>query len=459
MEIEILGVDEYFPTEQRDAALLALTLLGYTKIPSTQFVEGSSRSISPENFTISIGGRLFYRPLTQIDVEGARTGFLRVLELLKVKTDVKFYDGISEMPDSLTLDLVPAELYATIALNLSLKEIDHLCQTNRQFKENVCDDNVFWRRKFIQDYGPAPIIETDWKKVYREERQVVVFDRGHPNGFEIGIRAKKIRTGFDIYIIDSEDRLILKTHGNSYTKITDFKVLDMATAGMHDIYVITTDRKVAKITVSIKTRDYTISHFYNLPPAKNVYSSVHTHAVIDMQDNLWTFGRNMRGQLGIGFTGAGVEDPTQVGMKAKMVSIGSNHMAIIGLDDYVYICGAKEIFGLDQNQDRPYKTNIRAKMITSYVTCLGVIDMDNQLQLYGEHVFFKNLKIDGQFKFVSISNTKITLIDMDDNALVFGKDVDFTRQADSVMGSRSLGVKAYEITANAISYDLIRKSF
>jgi hypothetical protein len=466
MEIEIRDEIRYFPTEQSDAALLALTLLGYTKIPETQFVEKFSSVISDDRFTISVDNRFFYRPLTEISPEGARTGFLRVLEMHNSRMDVKFYNGTSIlMSESLTLKNIPVDLYGTIAINLNIDDINYLCLTNREFKKQICDNNFFWRQKFVNDYGPAPNIEADWKKLYREERQVVVFDDEHPTGVDIKLKAVKIVGGITSFlcIIDDQNRLVVKY--KDFTTITNIKVRDIGTPPSlsKSLYVITMDMKVLKVKPAVKDRIKNIvGEPYDLPPAKSIYSKGRKLAVIDIHDNLWTSGLNRSGELGLGLLDQKIRKPMQVGMKAKMVAIGTDYTAIIGLDDYVYISGKLQMDNLNVNQNTPYKTDIRAKMIVSYLECLGVIDMENRLHLYGSHFMISLMrrsinKIDKQVKYASIGHRKLSLIDIEDNVWVMNAGFGLHIRHDLEL--KPLGMKAYQIVGNDYKELVIRKSF
>ncbi|HLX52731.1 MAG TPA: hypothetical protein VKR58_02265, partial [Aquella sp.] len=60
-------------------------------------------------------------------------------------------------------------VYAKIASNLDIIQIDNLCNTNTEFRR-VCKDSVFWIELFKQKY-PGKYVETkenlDWEKLYR----------------------------------------------------------------------------------------------------------------------------------------------------------------------------------------------------------------------------------------------------------------------------------------------------
>lgn len=40
-----------------------------------------------------------------------------------------------------------------MALKLDDKDIANLCSTNKKFKEILCNSNIFWRKRLLQEYG------------------------------------------------------------------------------------------------------------------------------------------------------------------------------------------------------------------------------------------------------------------------------------------------------------------
>ena len=73
--------------------------------------------------------------------------------------------------------------------------------------------------------------------------------------------------------------------------------------------------------------------------AKYISCGTDITAFIDLNNKIWTFGKNENGQLGLGHT-ANVYLPSQIkGHEAKYISCGLDHMAFIDLNDYVWMCG------------------------------------------------------------------------------------------------------------------------
>jgi hypothetical protein len=55
---------------------------------------------------------------------------------------------------------LPDELIIVQALNLPLSSLDDLCLTSRRFNELICDNEVFWNQRFLQDYQVVPKIDS-----------------------------------------------------------------------------------------------------------------------------------------------------------------------------------------------------------------------------------------------------------------------------------------------------------
>ncbi len=64
-----------------------------------------------------------------------------------------------------------------------------------------------------------------------------------------------------------------------------------------------------------------------------------------MNNNVWSFGSNHEGQLGLGDNGYGTNRniPTKINnIKAKFVSCGENHTVLIDMDNNVWSFGSND---------------------------------------------------------------------------------------------------------------------
>jgi hypothetical protein len=67
---------------------------------------------------------------------------------------------------------------------LPLRNIVNLCLTSKRFNEVICDNEYFWRLKFIKDYKFVPNYTGNWKHLYKNFRNVVI-TLDNPNYTEI----------------------------------------------------------------------------------------------------------------------------------------------------------------------------------------------------------------------------------------------------------------------------------
>jgi hypothetical protein len=91
MDIELFGRQRRFGGDDRDAALLALTLIGYRGIPTSRFVEVA---VGPVNQSVSFffANRWFTLNDPRINAKRAKRAFLAVLNYhLKFLTHVFHY--------------------------------------------------------------------------------------------------------------------------------------------------------------------------------------------------------------------------------------------------------------------------------------------------------------------------------------------------------------------------------
>lgn len=62
---------------------------------------------------------------------------------------------------------LPDELIIVEALALPLSHVNDLCQTSRRFNRLICDNESFWRQRFIQDFQFVPEGQRgSWKELY-----------------------------------------------------------------------------------------------------------------------------------------------------------------------------------------------------------------------------------------------------------------------------------------------------
>ena len=159
---------------------------------------------------------------------------------------------------------------------------------------------------------------------------------------------------------------------------------------------------------------------------------------IDLHDNVWTWGDNEHGQLGLGDC-KGRSTPTLLQkMKAKQIAVGYGCTALIDLDDNIWICGWNK-YGKLRINTKETKTFIKdvgfkAKQIAFGIHHTIVLDLENNVKTYGynkygqlglgdceKHIFSKRI-INFKIKQIAAGEHHSFLIDTDDNLWSFGSN-------------------------------------
>ena len=75
--------------------------------------------------------------------------------------------------------------------------------------------------------------------------------------------------------------------------------------------------------------------------------------IIDLEDNIWVFGDNQYGQLGLGDTTSCIIPILLTNIKAKSVACGDHHSVITDLDDNIFVFGRNHVgqLGKIENKD------------------------------------------------------------------------------------------------------------
>lgn len=302
------------------------------------------------------------------------------------------------------LSELPSELILVYALKLDLPSLSHLCNTNKEFNKQICQNEHFWKLRFIQDYKFTPsFTPRSWKDLYRNYKSVWSFGFNHSGQLGLG---------------DTESR-------NTPTMIPDFKVKAVAAGLNHTLFldlndkvwftgqflvpnwtspVLIFDSPVKSISpygivdaegnIWVKPRGIPGNKL--IPPsnpvdfkAKSIAAGGWHTLIIDEDDNVWAMGSNGNGQLGLGDFGLRL-DPTMIpNLKASAISVGTSHSVIIDLEGNVLTFGYNGAgqLGLGDNQDRSTPTPIgfKAKSISAGGSFTVFIDLDDNLWSFGRN--------------------------------------------------------------------------
>ena len=65
-------------------------------------------------------------------------------------------------------DILSKDILIELAIELDLPDIINWCRLNKRFDEFTCKSDVFWRRKFIHDYGDySKVLGLSWREFYK----------------------------------------------------------------------------------------------------------------------------------------------------------------------------------------------------------------------------------------------------------------------------------------------------
>jgi len=236
-------------------------------------------------------------------------------------------------------DKLPDEKILELGLKLDLASISKLCSMSRRLNSLFCEGNSsFWRKKYLQDFNEPDYEVQSWKEAYMKKASMVdVYTfgdnysgqlgvQGRPAYFSPvlvpGLQGKAIFAGsFHTIVIDLNDE-VWAFGSNSSGQLG---LPPDAKGGVPQKVLLPSMKPLKAKTVAVGGR--------------------HT-VVIDLENSVWVFGDNYHGQLGLGNEQSRPHEaqhyiPTQLpGIKAKAVSAGENHTVIVDLKGEVWTFGS-----------------------------------------------------------------------------------------------------------------------
>ena len=280
-------------------------------------------------------------------------------------------------------DFLPDERIFDLALFLPLSDITNYCQTSSKFNRIICDNDDFWRMKFIKDHEFNPIYYTgSWKDLYKNYANLWSF--GNNEWGQLGLG-------------DTQNRFIP-------TVIQDFEVKEIKTC-LNTTLAIDFQNNVWKIgtneyenegdmflTIAKYRIDSTTPIKIENLKAREISTGQFHSIIIDDQNNVYTFGSNESGQLGLG-DDQNRNKATQIPkIKAKQVAAGGSHTVLIDEDNNVLTFGNNKYgqLGLNDNNNRLIPThilNLKAKQVSAGLGYTIVIDLDNNVWSFGNNAF------------------------------------------------------------------------
>jgi alpha-tubulin suppressor-like RCC1 family protein len=268
-----------------------------------------------------------------------------------------------------------------IALQLNINDIYYYCLYNARFNDIVCNDNWFWKEKFLIDFG-QPEYDTvdDWKTLYKNYGSVYIFG-------EFGVSESQTPTKIPNFRFKSVSSgayhtVTIDFNGNMWTFGSNFN----GQLGLNNKNFQHTPTKIPLLSFGIPDLKF-----------KYVSAGLNYTVGIDINNDVWTFGENGYGQLGLGdFTNRMI--PTIIpfaslglhNIKFQFVSAGSHHTLAIDLNNNVWGFGgnANGQLGLGHTRGMPIPTKIphfKAKSVSCGHTHTVALDLNNNLWSFGDN--------------------------------------------------------------------------
>lgn len=294
-------------------------------------------------------------------------------------------------------DALADELIVIIGVLQPIKDVCGFSTINIRFSKLV--DNQFWRFKFLHDFGNDDIHGiVFWKKAYQ--------NYGLTYGFG-----------------DCEALSFLPNPNQEYNQQGSNSEEDLNENFLYP-------------TLAPNHR------------FKSVACGNHHTLAIDLNDNVLVFGYNESGQLGLGDIDY-VQDPTFLvvqdqKVKAKFIACGYSHSALIDLQDNVWIFGDNSLgkLGLGNNKDirtlrmLSWNHESKSKFIACGVCYTMLIDFNDKVWVFGDNgheqlglgddnhrnmpTLLHFLSHESKAKYIACGSDHTVLIDLENNVWVFG---------------------------------------
>ena len=274
----------------------------------------------------------------------------RVLE-----ADVKF--------DSKFIEL-PKELIIKIALSTNIKDIFKLSQSSKQLNNLTWNNNDFWFDKFIHDFSLFYSSLPGWKNHFlkNQERCILGIKRdanvlswrdAYRNFGKMTFLGTNIHGQLGI----NNNRYGIARHPNIRVKSVSCGELHTVLIDLNDEIWVFGANGYGQLGIgsSVLSQPIPVPLLVEgkIFKAKSVACGGNSTMLIDLNGNLWGFGRNDYGQLGVG-DNSNKYTPIMISEKIRSVACGEFHTVLINLDYEVWTFGRNDYgqLGLSHNENR-----------------------------------------------------------------------------------------------------------
>ena len=338
---------------------------------------------------------------------------------------------------------LPPPVLIGVAVGMKLSDVFNMCRTNKYLNQAICDNDDFWKRRFIHDFGTKEITEKGfiltpnyWKEKYKNFGRVYLFgannfgqlgfgpgevgiDRDIPTEIP-GIIAKAVSGGVQYSLILSQDGKVYSFGRNGHgelglgdsgegtnrgvpTEIPGLSEIKAISAGYQHSLILSQDGEVysfghnnrGQLGLDDYEDRYTPVKIPGLGEIKAISAGYRHSLVLGVDGKVYSFGANLSGQLGFGDI-VSRKVPTEIpGLsEIKAISIGNNYSLILDVSGQVYSFGmnASGNLGLGDSMNRYEPTpipKITAKAISAGYDHSLILSQDGEVYSFGKDQFGK----------------------------------------------------------------------
>lgn len=282
---------------------------------------------------------------------------------------------------------LPTDMLISIASELPVNQVNRFFKDLR-IKLDKSDVNRLWYLLFNRDFDKRPFDLIDWEKLYQDFYQHVGYVYSFGNNFDGQLGFGDIINRYVPTKMIPDVRSKYVSCGGFYSMFTDINgelygcgINYDGQLGLGDL-----NNRLTPTKITINNR-----------PIKPQYISCGLHTLLIVDNEVYSFGENNYGQLGLGYMSHMVNIPTKIiidgkSLKAKNVSCGGHHTVLIDENNEVRSFGlgytGRLGLGDENNRNNPTKiilgnSPLKAKSVSCGEDHTIIIDENDEVYSFG----------------------------------------------------------------------------
>jgi len=271
-----------------------------------------------------------------------------------LETDIEFHDKFTELPK---------ELIIKIVLSVNINDVFKLSQSTTKLNNLTWNNNDFWFYKFIRDFALFYSNIPGWKDHFLKNTERCIL--GIKRGANVLSWRDAYRNFGKMTFLGSNIYGQLGTTNDYYGNVRppNIRVKYVSCGEFHTVLIDLNDK--VWVFGANGYGQLGLGHKQSISKpnplllkdkqfmAKLVTCGGNSTMLIDLDDNLWGFGRNDYGQLGVGDNSHKLT-PIMISKKIRSVACSEFHTIILNLDNEAWVFGRNDYgqLGLGHNENR-----------------------------------------------------------------------------------------------------------